>query len=261
MITKNTGSWALITGATSGFGYEFVRILAEKGCNLVIASRNKKNLEKTAKEARDKYGVSVTIFPADLSIPGAAEKLYNQIKKAGIDIDILINNAGIGTFGPYADTDLRAEMELVELNVTSLAYLTKRFLQEMVERNRGKILNVASMASFQPGPYMANYCASKAYVLFLTEGIAQELSGTGVSASALCPGVVLTGFQERAGNTEAKVNKGKHLDAKTVAQIGFDGMMKGKVIIIPGLKTKILVSLNRFVPRSLVRRITAGMIR
>ena len=251
---------ALITGATSGFGYEFAKIFAREGYDLVIVARHAKNLNAVAKELSAAHGVKITVIPRDLSRQKAAFELYDMIKKKKIAVDVLINNAGFGTYGRYHETDTGSELDLVNLNVLSAAMLMKLCLADMVKRKRGKILNVASMGAFQPGPYMANYCASKSYLLSLSEAVAAELHGTNVTVSALCPGVVITGFQKRAQNIHIGIHKGKHQSAATVADIGYRGLMKGKAVIIPELKSKIQISGNRIFPRSLVRFVVRKMM-
>jgi uncharacterized protein len=251
---------ALVTGATSGFGHEFAKLFARDGYDLVIVARNRRNLSATAKELSARFGITVTPIAKDLSKPKAAFELHDEIRKKKISIDVLINNAGFGTYGRFHTTEIGSEAELVTLNVLSAAMLMKLFLADMVEKKRGRILNVASMGAFQPGPYMANYCASKAYLLSLSEGVAAELHGTGITVSVLCPGVVITGFQERAKNIHVRIHEGKHQDAATVARIGYRGLMKGQVVIIPEMKSKFLVSLNRIFPRSLVRYVVRKMM-
>lgn len=261
MIMKNNSKkTALITGATSGIGYELARIFARNGFNLVIVARNRKNLKTTSDDLSRINGVRVDAISMDLSIPKSSQDLFNELKKRRISIDVLVNNAGFGTYGAFYSTDISEEKDLISLNITTPVMLMKIALRDMVKKNDGKILNIGSMASFQPGPFMANYSASKSYILSLTEAVAAELHGTRVTVSVLCPGVVLTGFQKRAGNTGARINKGSHMDAETVARIGYNGLMKGKVVIIPEFKTKILTKLNRLFPRSLVRFIVRKMM-
>lgn len=250
----------LITGATSGFGYEFSKNFASNGYDCVIIARNKRNLNKVSDELKSNYNVSVTTISKDLSKPKSPFEIYNELKRKNISIDVLVNNAGFGTFGPFNGTVIEDEYELITLNALAPAMMMKLFLPGMIKRNEGKILNIGSLTSFQPCPYMANYGASKSFILALSESVSSELSGTNVTVSVLCPGVVITGFQKRAKSLNAAINKGKHLDASTVAMIGYRGLMKGKVIIIPDVGSKIQSKLSRFFPRSIVRSIVKKMM-
>jgi hypothetical protein len=251
---------ALVTGAGGGIGRELAVLLARDGYDLVVVARGREALETLAGELRG-LGRTVAVLPADLARPGAAQALFDEVMRLGLVIDVLVNNAGIGTHGAFHDIATDKDLELLELNVVSLAVLTKLFVREMVARKRGRVLNVASLAAFQPGPYMAAYCASKAFVLSLSEAVASELAGTGVTVSALCPGPVPTGFQQRAGNQRTRLNRGPTMDARTVAAIGYRGLQRGQPVILPGLRTKLLAFATRLGPRRVVTSIAKLLMR
>jgi len=251
---------ALVTGASTGIGRELVQLLATDGYDLILTARQRDALEAVAAPWRAK-GRTVDVLPLDLGQPGAAQALSAQVKQLGRTVDVLVNNAGFGTSGAFHEIQVGKDVSLLQLNVVALTELCRLFLPDMVARRQGRILNVASLAAFQPGPYMAAYCASKAYVLSLSEAINGELCGTGVTVSALCPGPVLTEFQKRAECEKSPLFRGKMLDAATVARIGYNGMLKGKAVILPGWKTKLLAFSNRFAPRSAVVSIAKGMLK
>lgn len=236
----------LITGASNGIGKEFAQIFAEKGYNLVLVARSESKLNSIAKEFETKYKVRVTVLTQDLSKTNIASKIYSEIKDRGIIIDILINNAGFGDFGFFIDSDLRKITEMINLNITTLTELTSLFVKDMVKRNSGKILNIASTAAFQPIPKFAAYAATKSYVLHFTEALHYELKDTDISVSVLCPGPTSTGFEKRAKAEKSNIFK-NGMDAKVVAKIGYKGLMQNKMTIIPGFKNK-LMSLSHTIP-------------
>lgn len=249
---------ALITGASGGIGYEIATLMAKDGINLILAARSKKKLEQSALELQT-YGVQVEVIVSDLSKAGSAEKLYKQVKELGSSIDLLVNNAGVGVFGKFTETNLQEDLDMLYLNINSLTHLTKLILPDMTKRGKGRILNVASTAAFQPGPLMAVYYASKAYVLSFSEAIENELKGTGITVSALCPGPTRTDFSERANLVNSKLFDGGTMDSKTVAKVGYEGFMKGKSVIIPGTQNKILAKSIRFLPRKIVTKTVRRM--
>lgn len=236
----------LITGASSGIGYEFSKLFAEKGYSLVITARREDRL----KELKKMYPESrIEVIPYDLGSETGAEYLYSEIKKKNIKVDILINNAGLGLFGEFYETDIEKEKKIIDLNIKALIELSKYFLREMLERNSGKILNVASIAAFQPGPYMSVYYASKAFVVSFTEAVRNEIRKTGVSMSALCPGPVVTEFEKSSELTKSKLfSKIKPITAEKVAYAGYKGLMKNRAIIIPGFFNRFVVTAGVFVP-------------
>ncbi len=250
------GKTAIITGASSGIGFDLTKIFAENGHNLILVARSKDKLAELADHVQRMFGVAAMIMPKDLSDPASADEIYKEINRQGITIDVLVNNAGYGLLGAFAYSDKRDEAEMLQVNVTTVVRLTKLFLGDMLKRGSGRILNVASTAAFQPGPLMANYYATKAYVLSFSVALADEVRGTGVSVSVLCPGPTFTGFQQRAGiRHEPVVGKLAAVDAVTVARIGYEGLMAGKTIIVPGILNRIGSTLVRMAPMGFVSRI------
>lgn len=255
----DSGKTALITGASSGIGYELTKWFARDGYNLVLVARNHKQLMQIADELEAKYGISVKVIAKDLSVASAPEEIFTELNQESIGIDALVNNAGFATYGLFSEIDLEADLQMMQVNMVTLTHLTKLFLPGMLQKRMGKILNVASTAAFQAGPLMATYYASKAYVLSFSEALADELQGTGVNVTALCPGATKSGFQKRANMEDSKLFTGQILDVQTVARVGYRGLMANKTVVIPGLRNKILVQSVRFFPRKLVRRVARNM--
>lgn len=255
---KNT---ALITGASNGIGLELAKIHASKGGDLVLVARNKFKLDEIKIELEKQFKISVYTIGKDLSLTNAAQEIYDETNKENIQVDYLINNAGFGDFGMFAETDWNKELQMINLNITSLTHFTKLYLQDMVKRRSGKIMNVASTAAFQSGPTMSVYCATKAYVLSFTEAISNEVIDKGITVTALCPGATETGFQAAGGLDDSKLFKDKKLPtAKEVAQYGYASMMKGKIVAIHGIMNYIMSNSIRFIPRSLVLKISRKML-
>ncbi|MEW7290529.1 SDR family NAD(P)-dependent oxidoreductase [Aquimarina sp. 2304DJ70-9] len=251
---------ALITGASNGIGLELARVHASKGDNLVLIARNQIKLEELKSELEKQHGVSAMIITKDLSAPNAAQEVFDETNQKGIQVDFLINNAGFGDFGMFYETDWNKEHKMIELNITTLTQFTKLYVKEMVKRNSGKIMNVASTAAFQPGPTMAIYYATKAYVLHFSEAIANELKGQNITVTALCPGATESGFQSVAQMEESKLVKGKKLpSSKTVADYGYKAMMKGKTVAIHGFMNRVLANSVRFMPRKMVTAVTRNV--
>lgn len=253
---------ALITGASTGIGYEMAKIFAARGYDLVVVARNAKSL----KELHDHLSplVNVTYIPLDLSLPKAPQTLFAKTKKAKLQVDVLVNNAGFGTSGNFVELDLKRELMEVDLNIRALVELTHLYGAEMAKRKQGRILNVASTAAFQPGPWMSVYYATKSFVLHFSEGIAEELKSKGVQVSVLCPGATVTEFANTAGMHNSKLFKSKLLKpatAEAVAIYGVNQFLKGKVIIIHGFFNKLLAFGNRFSPRFIVRKIAGQLNR
>ncbi|HJV46766.1 MAG TPA: SDR family oxidoreductase [Bacillota bacterium] len=242
---------ALITGATSGFGYEFVRLFVQDGYELVLVARNEQRLKQIQAQFPQ---TSITIIPKDLTQSNAVEEVYEELKARNIHIDILINNAGFGLLGYFNQLDLKRQTDMIQLNVTVLIELTHRLLPAMKEKKYGKILNVASTAAFQPGPKMTVYFATKAFVLSFSEALAEELQGTGISITTLCPGPSKTNFA-KAANVEGTKMFSKVMDARIVTVEGYRGMMQGKRVIIPGGVNKLGAYAAKFLPRSLVAKV------
>jgi len=246
-------NYTLITGATSGIGYEMSLLCAQKGHNLVLTGRNTVVLQKMKEELSARYSVSVKTIVADLSLPDSAIEIYRQVKDNKIDIDILINNAGFGNFGPFSESDWAMEIKMMHVNIISLTHLTKLILQDMLKRNEGKICNIASTAGFRPGPLMAVYFATKAYVLSFSEAIAEEVRGTGVSVTTLCPGATKTNFTKTAGLDDSQFLQLKTMALpEDVAAYGYKHLMHGDGVVIHGVFNRILLFVQRFIPRKLV---------
>src|SRR5205807_8317174 len=239
---------ALVTGASGRIGEELARLFAPDGHSLVLVARSRDKLSALAEELSDKHNVNALVLPADLARAEAPREIFEELQSDAVTVDALVNNAGIGSYGLFAETDAKTELDLLQINVVALTHLTKLFLPQMIARRRGYVLNVASTAAFQPGPLMAVYYASKAYVLSFTEALANETSGTDVRVSALCPGPTETGFVAAAGMVESKLFDANVMDARSVAVEGYRGMLSGKTIVIPGFRNRLLASGYRFAP-------------
>jgi short-subunit dehydrogenase len=255
---------ALITGASFGIGMELARIFAREGYNLVLVARSADRLRQLASELEKAHGTRSLILAVDLSEPGASTYVLDQTMRAGIQVDVLVNNAGFGQYGFFADNDLEECLRQIQLNVTTLTHLTRLYLPAMMVRaktegKRGRILNVASTAAFQPGPLMAVYFATKAYVLHFSEALANELRGTGVSVTCLCPGPTATEFHKRARATGQRLLKFGSMDARTVAEDGYRALIAGKPVVISGSKNWLTAQTVRFFPRRWVTAIVRKM--
>ncbi|HYC55756.1 MAG TPA: SDR family oxidoreductase [Candidatus Binatia bacterium] len=253
---------ALITGASAGIGRELALLFAQHGHDLIVVARSRARLEALAKEVRAGFGRRVDILVADLAVAGAAASVHEQVAALGHPVEVLVNNAGIAVPRPFADAEAGDLSAMMQLNVVALAELIHLFLPAMIGRGSGRILNVASVAAFQPTPMLSAYGATKAFVLSLTEGLSQELSGTGVTITAHCPGFVDTDLVRNAGEalgTPDVVPSFLLLDAAAVARDGFDACMKGEVVRVSGWTYELLVQLGRLYPRWLVRNV-AGIV-
>lgn len=244
----------LITGASAGLGAEFARQCAARGEALVLVARRRDRLEALASE----LGGDVHVIAADLSEPGAAARLMAEVERLGLTVDTLVNNAGFGLVGRFAELPRDRQREMIDLNVGTLTELAHLVLPAMLERGRGGILNVASTAAFQPGPYFAVYFATKAYVLSFTEALHQELKGSGVKVSALCPGPTATEFGGVAGFKSARFNRFA-ADAPSVVCAGLAGLDRNKAVVIPGAMNKLTAQSSRLIPRAAMRRIVARL--
>lgn len=250
---------ALITGASSGIGYELAKQFARDRTDLVLVARDEPRLQQIAAEIETSSGVSVKVIRADLSRATSSEEIYTETARLHIAVDYLINNAGFGLLGAFSDTDPKSELDMLQVNIVSLVHLTKLYLLDMLARGSGGILNVASTSAFQPGPFMAVYYASKAFVLSFTEALAEELRGTGLHATALCPGPTATDFVRRAKMENIRFMKSKAIAMMTaakVAEIGYRAFLEGKAVVIPGFLNQLGAQSVRVSPRALVRRIT-----
>jgi short-subunit dehydrogenase len=257
MSPKRMIRTALVTGASSGIGLEMSRLLARDGARVVMVARDDERLRRAARWVQaENPNSGVTLIASDLSRPGAAAELYARARREVDPIDLLVNNAGVGSFGPFAAAAADAQIDMLRLNMESVVALTHLTLPEMIARRQGAILNVASMAAFQAGPFMAVYFASKAFVLSFSEALAEELYDSDVTVTALCPGPVVTGFGARAGMDRSRVFSGRlRMEAGVVAAEGLRGAIEGRRIVVPGFTNRILIQALRFLPRRLVSRI------
>ncbi|WNB91477.1 SDR family oxidoreductase [Bacillus sp. NEB1478] len=245
----------LITGASSGIGLEFAKLFAKDHYHIVLNARNEAVLQEIADELRAKHGIQATVLAKDLSLPNSAEELTAELMAKNIQIDVLINNAGFAAYGSFEETSWKEEKDMLQVNIMALTTLTKQLLPAMIKRNSGKILNVASTAAFQPGPLMAVYYATKAYVLSFSEAISYELRNTNVTVTALCPGATSTNFEKRASLEQSRLFQSGAMGANEVALTGYKALMNEKHISIPGFKNKALAQLVRFLPRKAVLNI------
>jgi uncharacterized protein len=246
----------LITGASEGIGYEFAKLFAKEGYNLVITARNETKLNEISNEIKNKHNVKVKVLPKDLSKQNAGEDIFKVLKNENINVDILINNAGFGIFDDYWKVDNKNEKEMLQVNIIALVELTNLFAKDMMNHSGGKILNVASTAAFQPGPIMVGYYASKAFVLRYSQAIDFEMRRKSVQVSTLCPGPTLTEFQVRANMEDINLfRKGFTMSAEEVAKIGYNGLMKGKSVIIPGAMNKISAMSSKITPSKVSMKI------
>jgi len=246
----------LITGGSGGIGLELAKVFARHGHDLVLVARNRDTLEAAAGVLEGKFAITAHVYASDLTRPESPDEIFDFLHNEQIPIEILVNNAGFGLGGEFADTDVQRELDMIQVNITALTHLTKLFLPPMIKRRSGKILNVASTAAFQAGPLMAVYYATKAYVVSFSEAIAEELRDTGVTVSALCPGPTKTGFADAAemGNSRLFTAFGV-ADAADVAEYGYGSLMRGKRLAIHGLRNKIVAQSNRLAPRALSARL------
>jgi short-subunit dehydrogenase len=251
---------ALITGASSGIGLELARVFAANKHDVVLVARSEGKLRELAREC-EASGVRAHVVAADLAKPDAARAIVDAVARLGVEIDVLVNNAGFGVYGRFVETPLVSELESIQVNVVALTELTKRFLPAMVARRRGRILNVASTAGFLPGPLMAVYYATKAYVVSFSEATANELEGTGVTVTVLCPGPTDSGFQAAAKLEKSRlVSLLRKATSRSVAEAGYDAVMAGKVVCIPGVSNKVSAILApRLFPRAIIRKVVRAI--
>ncbi|MCF8296081.1 MAG: SDR family oxidoreductase [Saprospiraceae bacterium] len=250
----SSNTYAIVTGASGGIGYELAKLLAKDNYNLILIARTIEKLNEIKKELENKFSISVITLKKDLSASGSATELFDEIKTKNLKVSILVNNAGFGDFSAFAESDLDKQLRMMQLNIVSLTELSRLFLPELINQKEGKILNIASIAAFMPGPMMSVYYASKAFVLSFTEAISNELKGSGVSATALCPGPTKTKFFDAAEVENPKfMQLLKMADSSSVAKYGYKSLMKGKVIAVPGFMNKLIVCSIRFTPRSVLR--------
>lgn len=257
---ENNKGNVLVTGATSGIGYELSKIFAEQDFNLILVARNQERLVRVANEISSSYSVQTMIITSDLSNPGAPTEIFSQLQQQRINVDILVNNAGFSEYGMFVHTNMERELQMIQVNVTALTYLTKLVLPAMVKRNDGKILNIASIASYGPGPLSTVYCATKAYVLSFSEALAEELENTNITVTALCPGPTQTEFAQKAKIEDVKLFRGTVMQADEVARIGFQALMSGKRTVIAGCRNKLTIFSLRFISRKFAAKIGKDMM-
>ena len=251
-LNSRDAGTALVTGASSGIGYELALLLAQHGYNLVAVARNRSALAALANRVQADFGVHVECLSKDFSHSIAVEELIGELQDRKLSIDVLVNDAGFAMQGALKDNDVSTLLDMLQVNIMTVTHLTRRLLPPMVHRGRGKILNMSSIGAFMPGPLMAAYFASKAYVLSLSEALANELRGSGVTVTALCPGPTRSRFAQRAKLTDTKAFRGTLLEPADVAREGFEAMMKGKTVMIPGLKHRMQLFPTPLVPRRLL---------
>jgi short-subunit dehydrogenase len=251
---------ALVTGASGGIGEDIARLLAVDRRNVVLLARSAGKLQALADALRRAHNITAPVVVQDLSQPSAADAVAEALARQNLTIDILVNNAGLGTRGPFATADASETVRMLNVNIVALTMLTRHLLPGMVERRRGRILNVASTAAFQPGPFMATYYASKAYVLSFSEALSTETEGTGVTVTCLCPGPTQTGFQSTAKMEQVRLLRVFNMmSSADVARAGYEGMMAGRAIVVPGMMNKLVGQLGRISPRSLSRKVTGAL--
>jgi short-subunit dehydrogenase len=252
---------ALVTGASSGIGEAFARLLAERGHDVVLVARDQARLDALAKELEAAHGVQAEVLPADLTDPAQLARVEARCHDQDAPIDIVVNNAGFGTFGAFHTLDLDAEVREIQLNVVALVRLTHAAAVEMAARGRGGILNVSSLAGFQPGPMNATYGATKAFITSFTEAVHEEMKGTGVSVTVLCPGFTRTGFQKTANAPAESVPGFLWQEADEVALAGLDALARNHATVLPGLVNKTLGTFTQMAPNALTRRMAGKIIK
>lgn len=254
-MTSRHMETVLITGASSGIGWELAKCFAADGCRLVLVARNTQALETLAAELRRTHGIDIIVLPGDLGLPETPARIFAELQRTHVAVDLLVNNAGFGAHGNFAELPLPRQLEMVQVNVTALVHLTGLLLPAMLAQQRGGVLNVGSVAGFQPGPGMAVYFATKAYVLSFGEALAEELAATGVRVTTLCPGPTRTNFGKVA-NFRGGDHLTRHaMSAAAVARVGHRAFRGGRVLAIPGFSNRFLTVLVRLMPRVAVRKI------
>jgi short-subunit dehydrogenase len=250
---------ALVTGASAGLGAELARLFANDKHDLFLVARRRDRLEVLAQELSGRHGIRAQVFAADLGTPHGPAEVVAEVQRLGLAIDFLVNNAGFGTSGPFSKADIHREVEMLDVNIRALVELTHAFVRPMVERGRGRILNMGSTAGFQAGPFMATYYASKGFVNLFTEALSYELRGTGVTATVSCPGATATEFATVAGNEKSRLFRMGAASPAQVAKEAYRAMMAGKPMIVHGVKNKLAVQMLRVSPRSTVRAVAAAL--
>ncbi len=244
---------ALITGASSGIGFELARCFARDGYELILVARDRQDLEQAAQKLNTEFaGVKAHVVPCDLSKPEGPEQLYTETKRLGLQVNVLVNDAGFGEYGPFVETDLQKELGMIQLNVASLVHLTKLYLKEMVTRNEGRILQLGSVVSFMPNPLQAIYAATKAFILSFSESIQNELKDTNVTVTILCPPETDTNFFKVANMEDTRIAQGNLADPAEVAEEGYKGLMNGEARVLPTMKSKMFFAQSNLLPDSML---------
>jgi len=254
------GQTALITGASSGIGAELARCFASGGYNLVLVARSGEVLETAAKKLAKEFGIIAVPIARDLGQPGAGAALAQTLAERALGTDVLVNNAGYGIAGAFAGSDASAQLGIIDLNVRALVELTHIYWPRLLQNKRGGVLNVASTAAFQPGPFMAVYCATKAFVLSFTEALWEEARGTGVHVSCLCPGVTESGFHKRAGTGKLRLLRGGMMSASKVARLGYTAFQANKRVKVTGTGNALMASAAALIPRGIVLRVARQLL-
>jgi short-subunit dehydrogenase len=250
----------LVTGASSGIGRELAHCFARAGHDCVLLARSEDILQDVSDTLETTYDVDAHVLPADLSVPGIADDIATELQGRGLSVDVLVNNAGFGARGAFADLDSRRQVDMIRVNVTALTALARRLLPGMLDRDRGGVLNVASTAAFQPGPYMSVYYATKAYVLSFSEGLAEEVADTNVTVTCLAPGPTDTAFMDRADLHDTNLfETASHMTSENVAEAGYEAFRDGRTLVVPGWPNKIGAVLVRFTPRPVARMAAAWL--
>lgn len=260
-MAETSGYTALITGASAGLGSDYARLFAADGHDVVLVARRKEKLDELAEELGAQHDITAHVIASDLGDPDAPQAIHDQVADQGIAVEYLINNAGFGSNGAFAELDISRELSMIAVNITALVHLTHLFLPTMLDRGHGRILNIGSTAGFQGGPFMATYYATKAFVNHFSEALAGEVEGTGVSVTVSCPGATATEFSSVAGNDKSNLFKGGVATSMDVARHGYRAMMKGTRLAIPGIKNKVALQALRVSPRSAVLSIAARLNR
>ena len=259
-MSNDDKDFVLITGASEGIGRALAEVFARHGYNLVLTARNRARLESLAQELKSEHGIAAFILDLDLAEADGPKALFEAVKAEGIAIDILVNNAGFGLYGPFLERNTGEHGDLVQVNIQALTALCHLFGADMAARGAGRILNVASTVAFMPGPLMATYFASKAFVLRFSESLREELRDQGVGVTCLCPGLTESRFHERAGLLQSNLLRFAVASAESVAEAGYRGCMADKAIVLPGLRNRLAPLAERLLPRALLRKIIHGFM-
>lgn len=251
----------LITGASSGIGLELAKLFAKRGWNLALVARRKERLEKLALKLSERRSISAGVIARDLSAPSSPEEIFNELKRKAIHIDILVNSAGFNEAGPFCETSIEKELQMLQVHIASLTHLTKLFLPGMIKNKFGRILNIGSTGSFAPCPLDAVYCASKAYVLSFSNALRAELRGTGVTVSTLCPGATQTEFAEKAAMQNTLLFKSFVMNPEDVAEIAYHGLMRNTKVIVPGIYNRLLVSFFPITPARVLEKVSTVLLK